>query len=155
MLHREDGLVAAEIGSICVAMWRENSTLPRVERQRAALNEVVGKYPGEAGFLCVVESSSAAPDDEARKASSRMIEEHGSRLRAVAVVIEGSGFRASIVRSVASGIVLLARSKSKTPVSYFANVAEGVNWLSNVVTLGNQDDFVRSVEELRGYLKKN
>jgi serine/threonine protein kinase len=153
ILHREHGLVAAHFGAVCVAVWRENSTLARIERQRDALAHVVAGYPGEASFLCVVESTSAPPDEAGRRASSRMIEDLGANLRAVAIVIEGSGFRASIVRSVAAGIVLLARSKTKTPVAYFAGLEGGVSWLGRSANLGSERAIVRSVEELREHLK--
>jgi hypothetical protein len=102
--------------------------------------------------MCVVEENSAPPNEEARKASARMMEEHGDRLRAVAMVIEGSGFRASIVRSVASSIVWLARRRSKTPVSYSATVEAGAKWLADYASLGPLDDFIRDVALTRAIL---
>jgi hypothetical protein len=85
-----------------------------------------------------------------------MVEEHGERLRAVAVVIEGSGFRAAIVRSVASGIVRLARPKSRTPVSYFATIDDGVGWLSESANLRGERAvrIARSVAALRNDLAR-
>ena len=118
ILRLGDGLVLARVGTVCIAIWRSDSNLARVALQREALARVVQQAPGTAGFLCVVEKGSAPPNEEARKASAQMLEEHGERLRAVAVVIEGSGFRASIVRSVASSIVWIrddaARRRSRT-----------------------------------------
>jgi hypothetical protein len=152
LLHVGDGLVVARIGLVCVAIWRKDSTVERVAKQGEGLARVVGQSPGNAGFLCVVEESSAPPNEEARRLSAKMLEQHGDRLRAVAVVIEGSGFRASIVRSVASGIVWLARRQSKTPVSYVATVGAGAKWLSDYVHIGPQDSFVKDVELTRAVL---
>lgn len=150
IFYREQGaLIVARIGYACVAIWRHDSNMMRVGRQREGLLKVVQRNPGKAVFMCVVEPSSAPPDESARKASSRMVEEHGDALRGVAVVIEGAGFRASIVRSVASGIVLLARSKSKTPVSYFSGVVEGAEWLRKYVDLGSPGGFTAALESLR------
>jgi hypothetical protein len=149
IMHAKDGLAVSQVGPVCVAIWRGNSTPARVAIQGACLTEVVGLAPGRAGFLCVVEETSAPPDEKAREASSRMLNAQGSNLRAVACVIEGSGFRASIVRSVASGIVWLARSKNRAPVSYFAQVTQGAAWLANFVDLGSLEGFARGVEETR------
>ena len=154
ILHAEDGLVLAEIGVVCTAVWRKDSTLTRVGQQRARLAEVVARAPGKAGFFCVVEETSAPPNDAARSASSKMLEEHGTNLRAGACVIEGTGFRASIVRSVASGIVMLARSKSKAPMQYFSSVNQGANWIGRYVDIGGIDTFASEVEEVRAVLNK-
>jgi hypothetical protein len=152
ILHVGDGLAVSRIGLVCVAVWRKDSTVERVKKQGEGLARVVGQAPGRAGFLCVVEENSAPPNEEARRASARMLEEQGDRLRAAAVVIEGSGFRASIVRSVASGIVWLARRQSKTPVSYVATVDAGAKWLADYVDIGSQEAFVREVELTRAAL---
>jgi hypothetical protein len=154
ILHTEDGLVVAEIGLLCTAVWRKDSTFARVRKQRSALAEVVASAPGKAGFFCVIEETSAPPNEAARKASTKMVEDHGRNLRAVACVIEGSGFRSSIVRSVASGIVMLARSKSKTPVQYFATVNEGATWIGQLVDIGSVDTFAKEVEVVRAVLNK-
>lgn len=152
ILHREGGLVVAQIGMVCVAVWRADSTVARVGRQSEALGRVVRQAPGQAAFFCVIEPSSAPPNDKAREASSAMLRSYGTDLVATAVVIEGSGFRASIVRSVASGIVWLARSRSKVPVSYFADVEAGATWMAGHVPLRSLEDFIRSIEATRELL---
>jgi hypothetical protein len=152
LLHVGDGLVVSRIGFVCVAIWRKDSTVERVKKQSEGLAKVVAQAPGKVGFLCVVEENSAPPNEEARRASARMLEEHGDRLRAVAVVIEGSGFRASIVRSVASGIVWLARRQSKTPVSYVATVDAGAKCLAKHIALGAHGVFIKDVELTRAVL---
>jgi hypothetical protein len=154
MLHAEAALVVSQIGAICVAVWRQDSTVERVGHQAAALAEVVSSAPGRAGFVCVVEEGSAPPNEEARKASSKMLESHGANLCGVAVIIEGTGFRASIVRSVASGIVLLARSKTRAPVSYHATVEEGARWIARHVEVADVHALVESINATRAALDR-
>jgi hypothetical protein len=47
-----------------------------------------------------------------------------------------------------------ARSKSKTPVQYFANVNEGATWIAKFVDVGSVETFAKEVEEVRALLNK-
>jgi hypothetical protein len=102
-----DGLALGEIGPLSVALWRGAVARESFNRQSAALRWVVESHPGTAGFLCIVEAGSTPPDEELRRDSARMITAHGDRLALVAAVIEGSGFQASLARSVLIGIAML------------------------------------------------
>jgi hypothetical protein len=144
------GLVVSRIGNVCTAVWRSGSTVQWAGKPAAALAQVIRQAPGRAAFLCVVEEGSTAPDEEARKASARMLEAENDKLRAVAVVIEGTGFAASIVRSAVSNIVWLARQRSKVPVCYFETVEAGARWLTEHVHIGPLDAFIHDVELTRG-----
>jgi hypothetical protein len=152
LLKKGNGIVVGEFGPVCIAVWREDSTRARFDIQKAGLAEVVAKNPGAAGFLCVVEPTSGAPNEEVRKASSMMFESHARDLRAIAMVIEGSGFRSAIVRSVASGIVMLMGSRT-IPISYFANVENGAKWMVDYVALGDIGTIKGAVEKLRIHLR--
>jgi hypothetical protein len=145
VLYLGGGLVVARIRTVCTAVWRGGSAVQWAGKPAAALAQVVRQSPGRAAFLCVVEEGSIAPDEEARKASARMLEGQDDKLRAVAVVIEGSGFAASIVRSAVSNIVWLARQRSKVPVSYFESVETAARWLIEHVPVGPVDAFLRDV----------
>jgi hypothetical protein len=146
-----DGIVVAQIGSVCVALWRKKPTPERFEIQRKCLDAAVKRSPGKTVFLCLVEPGTEPPDDVIRKASSTMISGHGQDLRAVACVIEGSGFKAAISRTVLSGIVFLIRSPS--PIKYFESPASGAAWLAQFVPIGNLNNFVQQLELARGSLQ--
>jgi len=148
-----DGIVVAQIGPVCAALWRKKPTADRFEVQRRCLQAAVKKRPGDTVFLCLVEAGTEPPDDNIRKASSTMITDLGQDLKAVAIVIEGSGFKAAISRTVLSGIVFLIRSPS--PIKYFESAASGAAWLSQYVAIGNIGSFVDQVEIVRGSLGKH
>ena len=137
----------AQIGRICVAVWRSKSVQERFEIQKAALDECVARRPGETAFICVIEPSSEPPDDDVRKASSKMIADHGKNLKCTACVIEGAGFRGAITRSVLSGIVFLVRNPS--PVKMFESVGSASRWVQSempnvfLATLADQVEQVR------------
>src|SRR5580704_2049134 len=121
VVHCADGLALAEVSGHFVAIWRSGVTRPLFEWQRHFLAELLQRQPKGAAFVCVIEPTCKPPDDELRRASADMIAENESRLKCVAVVIEGDGFRAAIARSVLSGMVLLFPNR-RVPVSYFSNV---------------------------------
>lgn len=148
-----DGIVLAQIGPVCVAIWRTQPTAERFEIQRSCLQAAVKKRPGNTVFMCVVEAGTEPPDENIRKASSNMVTDLGPDLKAVALVIEGTGFKAAISRTVLSGIVFLIRSP--TPIKYFESAASGAAWLSQYVPIGSIGSFVDQIEVVRGSLGKH
>lgn len=133
ILHRGDGVAVAEIGRICVTIWRDGVTPSRFEKQRAGLEQVVRNQPDGAGFLCVIEPTAKPPNDELRRASTEMVDSHGTRLKCVAVVIEGEGFRAAVTRSVVSGMALLF--SRRMPGKTFSSVADALRWMAPFLSL--------------------
>ena len=93
VLSCADGLATGEIDGVCIVVWRNDVTLERFRRQRAALESTVARHPHGAGFLCVIERNVAPPDEYFRRASSDLIDALGPRLRGVLCVIEDEGFR--------------------------------------------------------------
>ena len=148
-LFVDDGLVVAELGRICVAIWRGAVTWPRFDKQRWGLVEVVQRHPRGAGFLCVVETSASPPDDRLRRASIEMFEEHGDRVRCIAVAIEGAGFRAAINRGVLSGMALL-RSNKDAPARAFSTVVDALEWMAQRIPI--EPGAPTLVEEIRSSL---
>jgi hypothetical protein len=151
LLKKGDGIVVAEVGPICVAVWRKDSTRTRFTLQKAGLDAVIGRSPGGGAFFCVVEPTSGPPNEDVRKASSKLFESHGRDLRAIAMIIEGTGFRSAVVRSVASGIVMLMGSRN-TPISYFATIEAGAKWLQQYIDVGPIPSFKMKVEQVRSFL---
>ncbi len=148
VLQIADGILMAELGHLCIAIWRKDSTMERFAVQKAALTSVVSRHKGKAGFLCVVEESSGVPNDAVRDASSKLFRSLEGDLRAIAMIIEGTGFRSALVRSVASGIVMLMGKRSM-PISYASNIAEGLAFLGKHIEIKDALATARVVETLR------
>jgi len=125
--HRSDGLVTASFGLVCTAIWNTKPTRALFEHQRAALATCVLRYPGRALFLCIVSNKSDPPEQELRDASVKMLLDHDRRLAGCACVIEGTGFRAAITRTVLTGMTLLARTQA--PIAFFDQIAPACRWL--------------------------
>jgi hypothetical protein len=149
--HWDEAVVVAETGPLCVVIWRGAVTKLQFEWQRTALAEVVEGNSQGAGFLCVVEASAKPPEDDLRRASAQMVLSHAERLKCVACVIEGEGFKAAITRGALSGMVLLLRNR-KTQISFFANVRSGAQWMSKYIEIPSAEELVSTVETIRSRL---
>lgn len=125
-----DGLGVAYVGAVCLVVWRRSVTLERFERQRTALRALAERHPAGISFLCVIGENVPPPDAELRKASNQMIAALGNRLRYIACVIEGGGFRAATTRSVLAGMALLLRSSSAPAIRIVASTTEAAAWLA-------------------------
>jgi len=149
-----DGVIVGEIGRVCTVIWRTPVTRERFDAQRAGLDRVVARHPEGVGFLCVIETDTVPPpSDPLRRASIAMIAAHADRLRYVACVVEGSGFKAAAARSVLAGMRLVFRGRVST--GYFATLAQATNQLAKYVPIGSEAAFISSVEILRSLLGRS
>lgn len=151
LIDVRDGVALGQLGPLCIALWREEVTRPRFDRQATALAAVVAAHRGNAGFMCIVEPESKPPNDELRRASARMIDAHGADLAFVAAVIEGSGFQASITRSVLTAMSLFL-PRNKTKIGYFSNAMDAALWGRKHAALPPARAIVARVEALRAGL---
>ena len=146
------GLMMAKLGPVCVALWQTKPTRALFEIQRKELAATVREHPGTAAFICVIQPSADPPDQEIRNASTEMIVKHGRALAAVACVIEGTGFRAAITRTVLTGIVFVIRNPS--PFRFFESVEAASEWLGSRLgkhrVLGLSQQITRERSRLSG-----
>lgn len=150
LISADDAIAVGEVGPICVAIWNGKVTAEPFEKQRSGLAEVVARNPDGAAFLCLVQSASEPPEDELRRASSQMIQVHSGRLKCVACVMEGEGFRAAINRGAFAGMVLLLRDR-KLPVSVFAKVDAAADWMGRHIEIRSPQAFLTAVEDIRNH----
>ncbi len=127
IIHKGADLVMGQVAETCVSIWRNQPSARTFGVQRSELTRVVRQSPGRAAFVCVIEPSCGPMDDTLRKATAEMMAELGGNLRAVAGIIEATGFMASITRSILVGIQLLTRAPA--PTKYFRTVEEAALWL--------------------------
>ncbi len=119
--------MTASLRNVCVVVWNSKPTRALFEHQREALAMSVLRHPGRALFLCIVSSKADPPEQDVRDASVKMLLGHERKLAGCACVIEGTGFRAAITRTVLTGMTLVARTP--TPIAFFDHVAAACSWL--------------------------
>ncbi|MES1186719.1 MAG: hypothetical protein ABUL60_23090, partial [Myxococcales bacterium] len=104
-------------------------TLGLFELQRAELASAALRRPGKQLFVCVIAAKADAPDQDVRDATSAMVTALGSKLAACACVIEGTGFRAAITRTVLTGMLLVVRTPM--PFTFVDSVPQACSWLGS------------------------
>jgi hypothetical protein len=134
ILRTEASHSVAFTGRTLVVLWH-TETSDRAVRELSALLAGQAAETGSVSLLQVIGERATPPDGIARTALATMLKDHEARIVASAVVFEGTGFRASVIRSVVVGISMLSRPKC--PHTVFASVSEGVTWLSG--HLGGSD----------------
>jgi hypothetical protein len=151
-MHSSDGLVMAERRGVSIAIWRRKPNRELFEVQKKCLDAVVSKNIGKSAFVCVVEPTSEPPDEDLRKAASAMISSHEKNLKCVALVIEGTGFRSAITRTVLSGIVMMIRTPA--PIKFFDTPKSACLWVGTQLP-AVRDGLIEEIEALRGLLDKH
>ncbi|HXU74467.1 MAG TPA: hypothetical protein VN947_34470 [Polyangia bacterium] len=113
--------------NVFVTMWRGRATLETMKRVSAVQGQLDKRFGGGYCALAVLSMSSLRMDAEMRDEAKRLTDNPGPSLRAIAQVILGTGLGAATTRMVASGLMLVRRSK--TPSKLFDDVASAASWL--------------------------
>ena len=143
-----DGVIVGEVDNVCVVVWRGPVNRARFEAQRAGLRQVVQRHPEGAGFLCVVETTSKPPDEELRRESAAMIQEHLTSLKGIACVVEGTGFVNAVARSVLAAMAQLLGPR-KVPLTVVGTVDSATAWMAPRVGASSAADLARGAETIR------
>ena len=117
----------------------------------APIGAAARRAPGEIAVVIVVEPSSPVPGDDVRAAFGDLIRADHA-IRATVIVAEGSGFRSSLVRSVVTSLLLLARQTA--PMKVTSTVPEAAKWAAaqGATRAGSEleREVVQAVEAARG-----
>ena len=127
ILRSEAAHGIAFVGRTLVVLWQTETRAAAVVELATLLAGGAAEF-GSVGLLQVIGDRATPPDSTVRAALAAMLKDNEQGIVASAVVFEGSGFRASMIRSVVIGISLLSRPKC--PHTVFASTAEGTEWLS-------------------------
>lgn len=126
--HKNSDCAIGFTSGVAVAFWRLHTKAADVlELQRAAGQafEVSGT---SIALVQIVLSSALAPDSYARAALAHMLTTLHGRVSHSAIVHEGEGFRAAMIRSIVTGVVAL--SNPGFPHRVFSTLAESVTWMT-------------------------
>ncbi len=151
VLYADDGLVMAEVGNTCVAIWRAQPIRFLFDRQVSALCDVISNHTDPIGFMCIVEAKTPAPDDNIRKASAEMLTSRKKHLACVAGVIADRGFTSAITRSVMVSMAFVL-SRGDFRVKFTDSVERAAIWMSNYVELGATSTYCGTIESYRSLL---
>lgn len=99
----------ASYNRVFMVVWRKRTTLKGTINLQRYCHEFGRSMRNGIGLLTVIEQGASSPDSDARKAVAEFLKQGSDYIKVSAVVVEGSGFRASAVRGVVTGLTMLAR----------------------------------------------
>jgi hypothetical protein len=119
---------------VFVTIWRAQTTVEGVRAVEAECETFRSRRAEGIGMLTIVEAHTPMPDAPARQALAALLQNGGAFIKASAVVFDGNSFRASAVRSVATGLTLLA--KQPFPHKFFVDPGEALRFLDTSLPAG-------------------
>ena len=134
---------------VVVSVWSRGGDESDVRVLLDHVDDAADANEGRAGVLMVITEHTSLPTSSARKLAGSYVRTRPGRIAHMAIVVEGSGFWASAMRSVFSGIGLLYRPKA--PWTMVATVDDAVRWLvqHGAVDEPNTGELNAAVDELR------
>ena len=128
--------VSATVGRLYVVRWQEptEADVFRVEEEVAAFKRGIGKHAVHG--LAIVPEATKPPDDRTRSAMSGSMSKLLDHLETMHTVIEGKGFKHSILRSAMTGIALLGGKRGR--VLIHGTVGEAIDALAEQLGVAKQ-----------------
>ena len=116
---RADLKVELNEGRHVLATWRNvllqgfasEARIGTLKRSSEILRRLASTHPEGVGFMIIVSHSGRPPEHECR--SEWVAQMSAASTRVVLVLFEGQSFRASLVRGVVTGLVMLARPTAR------------------------------------------
>lgn len=126
IVYAAPGCVLAQLRNVTFCAW---NTVPRVEHVEAFIVQakaLYATYPRSSNVTLVMRETEL-PGADIRKALEELIAQYASSIHSVALVIDGDGFWASMIRSFLTGLHLLRGHGYRCKA--FANATEASPWL--------------------------
>jgi hypothetical protein len=152
LYHVGQGLASGSLDNVFIEVWRApmNADLAAIERH--AMLRTTLRNRKNTAVLCVIEPTSTPPDDDMKKATTDLLRECENDLTCLAVVIEGDGFRAAMIRAVLGTIQMLF-GRREFAIKYFADTKSASVWLgASSYTTIPADGLYEAAEEMRALL---
>lgn len=118
----------AACGNITLWMWHLAPSDVALAAVRRTVAQLARSYPEGTGVLHVVPNPDGKlPNEEQRRKIAETRTENAHSVRASAVLFEGDGIRASLIRGIVTAIMLA--SSNKTPMTVFRDAPTAIAWL--------------------------
>ena len=145
------GIGYGVLGPLFLMFYRTAPTVADL-RAREPYFQHICAQPSGGAFLSIIDGREATgfPDDAARAETKRQAEKFGARLVAGAVVLEGVGVRATLIRSFVRGLLLF--KSTPMPYRFFATVDDATSHLLRELRLSGIGPLAAvggAVEDLR------
>lgn len=126
-LYADSACVVATLDNLCVVIWKGECTKSRSDEWIRGTRALAARLGTPIAVVSVVTEHAPTPDLQMRDEHGRFLEELSRAAVAAGATVDGTGFRASFVRAVITGINRLARYKC--PFRVAATDHEMAAWL--------------------------
>lgn len=136
--------------NLAIAVWRRETTVEAIQQLRRHLSDLGLTARHDLLLLTLVERAAHPPSAAARQATAEQLRSSAGMICRAATVLEGDGFRAATVRSIAIGLSLLA--SQPFPYKVFSSARDAAEWLASESTseLGSSE-IVEALERIRSW----
>lgn len=131
IVEKQDNHVLASWQQIFAVVWRHETTMEGVRALHHECGTFATKHPPGIGLLTIVSAGAPMPASPVRQAVADFLAQGGAYIKCSAVVMEGTGFRAAAVRSVVTGLTMLAKQAYPHRV---CSVSDAASMLSHALT---------------------
>jgi hypothetical protein len=109
IVQKDDNYVLASWQQIFAVVWRNETTLDGVRALHSECSKFATKHPRGIGLLTIVSAGAPMPASPVRQAVAAFLAQGSLYIKCSGVLMEGTGFRAAAVRSVVTGLTMLAK----------------------------------------------
>jgi hypothetical protein len=109
LVTKEEDYALAHWQQVFAVLWRRETTVEGARDLARSCSAFAATQPRGIGLLTIVESGAPLPASAARNEIAEFLASGSRFIKCSAVVFEGSGFRAAAVRSVVTGLTLMAK----------------------------------------------
>lgn len=113
--------------NVSVNVWMSPSTAEQIRRIGADQPRIAQRFPEGFGSLSIMHASNTGMTAEARAAGEKLSKTATPGLRAIAMVIVGTGFAAAGLRAVASTMMMITHRRAPTKI--FGDPETGARWV--------------------------
>lgn len=115
------------LDNLFITLWRVHTRLEGIEKYVKHVAALANQHATGIGLLTIVPPKAVPPESDVRGRLARAFSE-APNVMGSAICFEGSGLRATIVRSVVTGLTIISRPVF--PHKVFASLEEGVTFVN-------------------------
>lgn len=146
VIERTPDFACGIFGPVAIAAWEGVGTLQDAQTATQMLRAMADSHE-EILMLGILGPNASPAPSEVRDLVSGGIRDLGPKLRGVAAVVEGQGFRGAAVRAALLGITMVLRPAH--PQKSYATVAEAVVFLAHQKKGLKEAALLQAISELR------
>ena len=141
------GFAAARFGPLHLSIWEAPATVAQATIAIETLS-AIGRTEDRVLVMAVLGPNTPPPDNAVRDLFAKEFSRLGSRVAAVANVIEGQGFRAATMRAVVTGLTLVIRAGHPQKACHSIDI--GSDFIAqNSASRLTTEQIARATKELR------